>query len=688
MGRLTLALYVMTGVGTAIAAPRRGITIYVSSAGSDDASGLTRERHERDGPLATLEAARNWIREKRKRTSDIPIRVCVEPGRYERHATFELTAADGGTVAAPATYAACDGLVSLVGGHELHDFRPVSEPSLLATMTVDARAHVVSTDLRASGITDFGSFYPAGGAQKIRSSRAELFFDDQRMPIAHWPNEGWARITKVPAGAAGGRFLFDDERLSRWIGARDAWVYGFWTWDWADSYAKVLAIDPVRREIAVPPSQIAYGLQPDRRFEILNLVSELDEPGEWYLDRESGRLFFWPPGPLPPARIVFSMLSSPLVRLNGASNVVLDGFTFEGSRGAGVEIVGGAHNRILHGVFRNLGTYAVGIGERSEEHASGLYQDTLWNRNGGSDNGVDGCTIHDTGEGGVILGGGDRKTLVAAGNFVTNCDISRYSQWVSTLRPAIEVDGVGNRVAHNRIYDGPQMAIWLRGNDHLVEANEIHHVCRQTADSGAIYGGRDFSERGWIIRANYIHDLAPVAGSNGYRHVVGVYLDDGLGGETISGNLFADADKCILIHGGGDNRVTDNTFIRCSPAVTVSRADLTNDATVLMKRLTAIAAERPPYATRYPDSARHAYPNGAYRDNVITRNAATAGSWLVSDANEAVQLSSNVADAELEQVDGAFRFKPGSTAARLGLKVLAVDAVGPSTKERPRPPPF
>jgi len=43
-------------------------------------------------------------------------------------------------------------------------------------------------------------------------------------------------------------------------------------------------------------------------------------------------------------------------------------------------------------------------------------------------------------------------------------------------------------VAHNLIHHAPHQAIALQGNDHVIEFNEIHHVCEESNDAGAIYG--------------------------------------------------------------------------------------------------------------------------------------------------------------------------------------------------------
>ena len=92
-------------------------------------------------------------------------------------------------------------------------------------------------------------------------------------------------------------------------------------------------------------------------------------------------------------------------------------------------------------------------------------------------------------------------------NFATNNHIYDYSSWVRTGQYAINISGVGNYVAHNLIHDAPFEAIYLKGNEHILEYNEVYRVCQETGDAGALHTGRDWTWRGNIIRYNYWHDL-------------------------------------------------------------------------------------------------------------------------------------------------------------------------------------
>ncbi|HWE03122.1 MAG TPA: right-handed parallel beta-helix repeat-containing protein, partial [Tepidisphaeraceae bacterium] len=284
-------------------------------------------------------------------------------------------------------------------------------------------------------------------------------------------------------------------------------------------------------------------------------------------------------------------------------------------------------------------SFAVSVGNHSAHLTDDLYKDPTLDTDAGADNGVIGCDIRHTGEGGIILGGGDRKSLTPANNFATNNSIVDYARWVRTYRPGIFVYGVGNRVSHNRITDAPHVGILMSGNDHIVEYNEIARVCTETADCGAIYMGRDYTERGNVIRFNLIRQCGNAGAFS--SNVTAIYLDDCASGALVFGNIVYQCGFGVLIGGGRDNTIDNNLFIDCNPAVFIDARGLgwmksffDGTETVLFDRLKKVHADEPPYARRYPELAallsdEPAVPKG----NKIEHNVFQGGKWIELPAN-------------------------------------------------------
>ena len=672
---LNLAGLILTGlafypVGAGAAAP--GHIIYVAASGNDAHTG-TKEK-----PFATLDRARDEIR-RLKTAGPLPVggvTVEVAGGIFERSTSFELADSDSGTATSPIVYRARRGEeVRLVGGRELTRWKPVVDPSVLARMDPAAHGKALRAELRAQGIENFGALSRRGHTLTADQSGLELFFAGEPMPLARWPNQGWTRIVGTPAGQYGGQFTYEGDRPKRWTRAEDIWLHGYWTFAWADSYEKVRSIELERRLIKTEPPHGIHGYTPDRRFYALNLLEELDEPGEWYLDRKTGSLYFWPPTPLERGRPTVSLLDNPLLTLTNASFITLRGFTFECGRASGVVMSGGTSNQVVGCTFRNLGTFGVSIGEGGPTTHSGVV----------------GCDIYNVGEAGIRLEGGDRMTLCAGENFAVNNDIHHYSRWVFTYQPAIFVKGVGQRVAHNRIHEAPHIGILFLGNDHRIEFNDISRVCLQTGDAGAVYTGCDLTARGTIIRYNSFHDIArSLETRDGYAEVMSVYLDDCASGMTVLGNIFNRGGRAILIGGGRDNLIENNIFVDCSPAIHVDgRAESWMKANFyatngpIMTPLRAVPYDRPPYSTRYPHLANILNDEpGKPKYNRILRNISIGGKWIdwLDGLDETkVEVRDNLTNGDpgfVGRAQGDFRLRQDSPALRLGFRPIPLEQIG------------
>jgi len=190
---------------------------------------------------------------------------------------------------------------------------------------------------------------------------------------------------------------------------------------------------------------------------------------------------------------------------------------------------------------------------------------------GGRENGVVGCDIHDVGSHGIALSGGDVRTLTPAGNFADNNYIHHFGVFYKQ-GCGISLRGVGNRASHNYIHDGPRMGIIFGGNNLVLEYNRIRHVNLETEDTGAVYtGGRDWlGSRGSVIRYNLFHDILGY-GQQGGKWVSpyfawGIYLDDNTGGVDVIGNVVVRCTRAGLhLHNGRDNWIENNVFVDNGP---------------------------------------------------------------------------------------------------------------------------
>jgi len=617
-------------------------------------------------PYLSLTAARDAARAI-KRERGVPaegIDIALRGGVYVMTEALELTAEDSGLPGAPVVFRNHAGEeVRIVGGKEVRDFDPVRDPKILARLEPAARGKVYRADLKALGITDFGRLTQRGFGEPVRTAHLELFFDDRPMTLARWPNEGYARMADLPDGRNGRRFRYDGDRPKRWADEPDVWLYGYWYHDWADTYVKVEAIDTDKRIITMAAKH-RYGLRKGNRWHALNVLAELDSPGEYYVDRQAGILYFWPPVPGPSARAVVSVADS-LVTLTGASHVVLRGLILEACRGTAVRIAGGSHNQIVGCTIRNTGNRAVTVT--------------------GTDHSIVGCDIYETGDGGITLSGGDRKTLTRARLLAENNHIHHFSRWCHTYRPAVAVSGCGNIVRNNLLHHGPHNAIQLSGNNHFIEYNEIHSVCADTGDVGALYMGRDWTARGTIIRFNYWHHIR----GPGRIGAMGVYLDDQASGIQILGNVFHRVTRAVFIGGGCDNLVENNIFVDCDPAVHIDARGLgwqkkaTDDPKgTLRSRLAAMPYKSELWSQHYPNLVTILDDDpGTPKRNRIVRNISVGGRWDDIDAKTRrfQTVVGNVVDQDphfIDRAGGDFRLRADSPAYQMGFRPIPIVRMG------------
>ncbi len=596
-------------------------------------------------PLATLEQARNAIRqtkEKQGHLFDSTI-VWLRGGIYTIDHSFILDSRDAGLPGAPVVYRAYPGeKVILRGGASLPTsaFQPVQDKSIIRRMVKEARSQVLQADLKALGITNFGTIHSRGMGIPVKPYPMELFFNEALMQVARWPNKRYAeygKVTKVGSIpryrnmtiAPGGRpidpnnpppefapyindttntpgsFIYLNDRPKRWTEAKDVWLFGYWNKRWASQTLKIANIDTQKKEITLTQPH-HYGLKDAGTFYAFNLLEEIDQPGEYYIDHHNGILYFWPPSDINQAEIVVSLADDPIIQLKNTSNIIIQGLTLEVTRGDCLKMEGGSNNLIMDCIIRNIGLNGLQITNNITAVNFDSQKDTQKEEPvyySSRNNGVTGCELYKIRGDGISLQGGDRTTLTPGNNFAINNHLHDEAN--------IQISGCGNRVAHNLIHDNPWGAIQYSGNDHLIEYNELVNCLTDADDWGVIYTGRNPSSQGTVIRYNYIHhNTGPVEGGTGSN---GIYLDDGTSGQIVYGNVIYKSGSParanmggVFMHGGKDNLVANNVFIDCKLAVgfTPWRQDhwekflVTRDMKIRL--YDEVNIESPLYQQRYP----------------------------------------------------------------------------------------
>jgi hypothetical protein len=155
-------------------------------------------------PLSNVGAVVTGLRSARKAgtvKSGEQVTVYVEPGVYPLADSFELSAEDGGTAAAPVVYRAQKrGKAHIQGGIALDPstFVAVREPDVLSRLDESVRGKVLVCDLSGVCAESFPAFRTA--FQGVPAA-PWLYVDRQPMTLARWPNNdasngGWAKFSR------------------------------------------------------------------------------------------------------------------------------------------------------------------------------------------------------------------------------------------------------------------------------------------------------------------------------------------------------------------------------------------------------------------------------------------------------------------------------------------------------------
>ncbi|NLY01297.1 MAG: right-handed parallel beta-helix repeat-containing protein [Rhodopirellula sp.] len=666
----TLAIFMTAALLGLASHAAAATTLYVAADGNDANPGTA------DRPFATLERARDEIRQRKAAVglAEDGFTVELRGGTYQRSQPLQLTAKDSGTPSTPIIYRVSRGeTVRLVGGREVTGWEPVADAAALARLDESARGQVWQADLKVQGITDLEGI---GAAKSYQSDPGlEVFFQEKPMTLARYPNSGYMFIARAldASGQPGtgivtspeGKFVCEDPRPARWTKEKDVWLHGFWAYDWSDLRIPLCSVDPEARTLSLGPrAGQSFRVRAGQWFYAQNVLSELDSPGEWYLDRDTATLYFWPPAPLSAGKVVVSLVRD-LVQLDGACHVAFRGLLFEAGRGSAMVVKGGADVRVVACTIRNMGNWAVKV-------------------YGGTRHGVVGCDIYQTGQGGVHLEGGDRKTLTPASHYADNNHIHHTARWDPVYQQAITVFGVGNRATHNLIENVPHIAIGFTGNDQTIEYNEIHSSVFQSNDAGAIYTSppdETWSMRGHKIRYNYLHNIHGFQG----KGCQGVYLDDCFSSADISGNIFYDVATAILIGGGRDNLMTNNLFIKCGHAFSIDARGLgwaKAVGTFATKELIELNYRQPPWSVKYPELLGILEDEPlAPKGNVMARNICWGGPWgrTQAEALPLVKFEDNLIDVDPRFAGtppADFRLADNSPAHKFGFQSIPLDKIG------------
>ncbi len=691
----------------------RGADYYVSPAGQDSNPGTQAK------PFATIERARDAVREAKRKSPAKNYQVVLRGGTYRLSKTVVFSREDSAAAGRTITYSAFPGEA------------PVFTSGMPVTGWKKEDRWWVA-DL-APGISPFLTLYDAKGRlDRAKSARFTPTKDYRAVPDMD------KYTLPFPAGA-----------LKNWPNLKDVEVVIRPNYGWVLNILPLESVDEKAgvARTAIPASyhmvKVRWGLRDVNTKGtawVENTLEGLDAPGEWVIDSALRKLYLIPregrPQGIEAPRLTELFRVEGDIDYDGPVDRPVTGLVFRGLAFTGADRFRWEKNRngltLQHdwemfdrptAMFRLRGTERVAI-EQCRFYASGggaIRVDLHGQQNRISDNVIE----HIGGAGVVLAGYGPGLKDVNKSNEVLRNHIHHVGEILWHSPAVFAWQSGGNRIANNLLHDTNYTALlvsgrifwsndgrgdgwktirwneiastgikellpavarpswkqrepFLHGRKNIVERNEIHDVMQKLWDGDAIYvsgtGG------GNVVRENFIHDCMSENMCEAIR------CDDDQNETLIERNI-------ILRTGGmgtgiaikGVNDVLNNFIIDAVstflPRGIISLEGVPVEGSKIQRNIVSLSKTgiNPFYAKNVI-----APPDPKIGDTRTDFNLywnSADGKWadahLSKARAEGVEKNSLTGDPMfVDPQKGDCRFRPGSPAAKLGIQPVDLRRVG------------
>ena len=541
-------------------------TFYIAPTGDDKGDG------SEGAPFATLGRAISAMEGKPG------ARIVFRGGTYTLSESFKVDGENKlGTKEAPLFIEAYEGETPiLTAAYTLcgADFHAVTEENIGAEMFSRFNTFIPNNtdNIYVADLPSLG-FTPEMYSKITSKGEPLLYIDGKLRTLARYPNTNPERLPALTSDAdvlkqgrieAIASIFYKDHKdeddgfkirivrenafydhISRWKSVPDMWgnlqLYAEWT---GGRFPVTFKQDDGDSFILESDANTNWGVRYNKECKsfYFNIAEELDAEGEWYLDRQTGKLYIWQDAPLAPdVEVAFVSKDVHLFDLKNMTNTVIDGLHFWGTLGSAIYMEDSDSVMIQRCVVHDVGKIAIDI-KRTRNSAvihMDMYRTTEWMIS--------------------FDGHNDRKNMIPDRNLIQNCHFHHCRKpFTVTTR------GVLFCVSHN-LFDTHAIMYLTNAMESIYEYNEFRNGIQGVMDMGPVYCS-NFNPKGQHIRYNYFNDI-------NFSHC-GIYTDDLSSDNYVYGNIFVyarvrphlDCGLGMHIHCGSQNVAYNNVFVNAGAA--------------------------------------------------------------------------------------------------------------------------
>lgn len=418
-----------------------------------------------------------------------------------------------------------------------------------------------------------------------------LYKDGQSLQVSCWPKEGTFQVKDALSGDKSdpghsewgihGAFYAELDEVMEFANQED--VYIRLSHKWIDEILPIANVDTTTGRIELSRG-CRRNIEVGDVFVYENVRETLSEPGQWYLDRSEGKLYYIPKaGETAENTVLSAPVNEHFLAFDGASNIRFQGINFENSDWSLKESqdVGFAEDHPLYSNLKyeptvyqaNQGGEAVitvsnsqGIDFVDCRLQNIAYIGIRFGENV-RDCTVDACHFNYIGASAVVIDGKNEIPSTTGDISVTNCLVSYYGRVFNQAVGIHLTYGDHCTIANNEIHDGYYTGIsagweWSYTEQATHSTKILNNLIYNIAvdgllsDLGGIYllGPQPDS----VLSGNVIYNVD--CADDGYG-ATGIYLDAGASGWVVENNLVSDcATQCFTTAFGRNNIVRNNIF--------------------------------------------------------------------------------------------------------------------------------